>query len=135
MLNKNLRVTIPGSTMKIVTTALLAAKCGEELRQETAECIGTYPLLDGDIVCSTQCGLHDIESALGYSCNIFFVQKIINILDKVPEGTWESLEKMGFKPEKQEIFLDRLHRISSSTGSTGNPDFSGTWSLIGQGTT
>lgn len=135
LLNKNLRVTIPGSTMKIVTTALLAAKCGEELRQETAECIGTYPLLDGDVICSTQCGLHDIESALGYSCNIFFAQKIINILDKVPEGTWESLEKMGFKPEKQEIFLDRLRRISSSTGYTGNPDFSGTWSLIGQGTT
>ena len=135
LLNKNLRVTIPGSTMKIVTTALLAARCGEELREETAECTGTYPLSNGDITCVTQRGVHDIEGALGYSCNTFFAQKIISILDADPKSTWENLERMGFGPEDQEVSLDRLHRTASSTGYDGNSDFSGTWSLVGQGTT
>ena len=135
LLNKNLRATIPGSTMKIVTTILLAAKCGEELIEETAVCSGTYPLSNGDITCVTQRGVHDIENALGYSCNTFFAQKITGILDADPKSTWENLERMGFSPEGQEVSLDRLDRMASSTGYDGNSDFSGTWSLIGQGTT
>ena len=121
--------------MKIVTAALLAARCGEELREETAECTGTYPLLNGDVTCVTQRGIHDIESALGYSCNTFFAQKIIGILDADPKSTWENLERMGFSQEGQEVSLDRLHRTASSTGYDGDSSFSGTWSLIGQGTT
>ena len=121
--------------MKIVTTILLAAKCGEELIEETAVCSGTYPLSNGDITCVTQRGVHDIENALGYSCNTFFAQKITGILDADPKSTWENLERMGFSPEGQEVSLDRLDRMASSTGYDGNSDFSGTWSLIGQGTT
>ena len=135
LLNKNLLATIPGSTMKIVTSCLLAAEQGVDLPQDVVDCSGSYHLADGDITCVTQRGKQDITRALGYSCNVFFGQEITRILDADLENTWERLEQMGFNKEGGEIPLDRLHRTASSTGYNGDGSFSGTWSLIGQGTT
>ena len=135
LLNKNLSATIPGSTMKIVTSCLLAAQRGEDLQQDVVDCNGSYHLAEGDITCVTQRGKQDITRALGYSCNVFFGQQITRILDAAPENTCARLEQLGFHKEGEEISLDRLHRTTSSTGYNGDGSFSGTWSLIGQGTT
>lgn len=136
LLNKNLRVTIPGSTMKVITTLLLASRCGEGLGNEMAECTGSFSLVNGDITCVTQRGWHNIDSALGCSCNTFFAEEIISRLDTDVERTWNDLERIGFSVEEgREIPLDRLRRMSSSTSYNGDSSFSGTWSLIGQGTT
>ena len=135
LLNKNLSVTIPGSTMKIVTSCLLSAQRGEDLPRDVVDCSGSYYLAEGDITCITQRGKQDITSALGYSCNVFFGEEITRILDADPENTWKRLEQMGINKEGKEIPLDRLHRTASSTGYNGDGSFSGTWSLIGQGTT
>lgn len=103
--------------------------------QDVVDCNGSYHLAEGDITCGTQRGKQDITRALGYSCNVFFGQEIIRILDADPKNTWERLEQMGFNKEGGEIPLDRLHRTASSTGYNADGSFSGTWSLIGQGTT
>ena len=135
LLNRNLRTTIPGSTMKVVTSILFAAQCGEAVAEETVQCTGVYPLANGDITCVTQQGVHNITEALGYSCNVFFGREIIKILDADPDRTWENLEQLGFQKKSSEVPLDRLHRTASSAGYSGDGSFSGTWSLIGQGTT
>ena len=61
LLNRNLRTTIPGSTMKVVTSILFAAQCGEALAEETVK-LATPPRLM--MVCGTEDGLLDANRAL-----------------------------------------------------------------------
>lgn len=78
LLNKTLDTITPGSTMKLVTTALLVEQAEENIFTYRYNCHGSDTLAaDGKaIICSTKQTEQDITSALGYSCNTFFANAI-----------------------------------------------------------
>ena len=140
LLNKNLRTTTPGSTMKIVSLVLLNAIAPEELERAQVECKGSYSVSGGEIICGTQQGNHDIQSALGVSCNCFFAKEITEILDPSYKEVCELLYRMGIHISSQKSGsteeLDAgIQKKISSVDYLGNGEFSSTWSLIGQGQT
>lgn len=134
LLNKNFLSVTPGSTMKIVTTLLLN-ELDEDLAHEKVRCDGRYERPAGDITCITQRGVHDIESAMGVSCNIYYGEQILQVLDPQADKSWEMLENMGFSREPEAKDVDGLICQGSSTDFDGSGSFSSTWSLIGQGQT
>lgn len=132
LLNKNLYTTTAGSTMKLVTTALLVEQAGAEpLRQYRYTCRGTDNLrADGAAVtCITRQGEQDIVSALGYSCNTFFANAIQDLLSV--EDTAQALVRYGFAPQEEQKTLGLL-TYQPSTVTFSDYTFSSVWSLIGQ---
>ncbi len=126
---------IPGSTMKVVTTAL-AADQGLDLSSITHTCNGSKTLPDGEVVYCT--GIHgtiNFSQALGQSCNCYFAH-VASLLDL--DQALKSLESMGFAVNGAEIekeYIDRFTRTTSSVDITNTATFSNVWSFIGQGTT
>ena len=129
---------IPGSTMKVVTTAL-AVDQGIKLNKLTFKCNGTYQLPDGSpipINCHTpHQGEVDFTTAIGDSCNCYFAQLAETLdLDKA----LDTLSKLGFsvngKDAKQEVF-DNLTKVDSSAKITTTSNFHDIWSFVGQGRT
>ncbi len=135
LLNKNLYTTMAGSTMKVVTTALLVEQAGlDALTAYRCPCTGSDILAaDGTaIVCSTRQGEQDIVSALGVSCNVFFANAIEEFLD--PAVTTEALDRYGFAPQQERKPLD-LMTYSPSQVTFADHTFSSVWQLMGQVTT
>lgn len=136
LLNKNLYTTMAGSTMKVVTTALLVEQAGLDgaLTAYRCPCTGSDILAaDGTaIVCSTRRGEQDIISALGVSCNVFFANAIEEFLD--PAVTTEALDRYGFAPQQERKPLD-LMTYSPSQVTFADHTFSSVWQLMGQVTT
>lgn len=125
----------PGSTMKIITTAL-AADQGKNIEKMKFTCNQTYTLQDGnEIVCVGNHGKIDISTAIGKSCNCYFAQFIESLnLDKAVE----TLKGFGFKvngSSQPSELVDGLYKTVSSTTVVTTSAFADVWGLIGQGTT
>lgn len=132
LLNKNLYTTTAGSTMKVVTTALLVEQAGlDALTDFRCSCTGSDTLAaDGStIVCSTRRGEQDIVSALGVSCNVFFANAIEEFLDVA--ATEEALDRYGLAPQQERKDLG-LMSYSSSQVAFADYTFSSVWQLMGQ---
>lgn len=124
---------IPGSTMKIVTTAL-AVEQGVDLSKITYDCDGKYELPDGnEIACAYAHGHVDYTSAVGKSCNGFFVKTAgeLNI-----DEALETFKAMGFRTNTEgEGTLDTqdFMRTVSSVDITNTTSYSNAWAFAGQG--
>lgn len=131
LLNKTLDTITPGSTMKLVTTALLIEQAEENIFTYRYTCHGSAPLAaDGKVItCSTKQTEQDITSALGYSCNTFFANAIQTYLS--PEETAKTLQRYGFMKEGKYSNLGKLNYETSSI-LFQDMTFSSVWSLIGQ---
>lgn len=131
LLNKTLYTITPGSTMKLVTTALLIEQAEENIFTYRYTCHGSAPLAaDGKVItCSTKQTEQDITSALGYSCNTFFANAIQTYLS--PEETAKTLQRYGFMKEGKYSNLGKLNYETSSI-LFQDMTFSSVWSLIGQ---
>lgn len=114
LLNKTLDTITPGSTMKLVTTALLVEQAEENIFTYRYNCHGSDTLAaDGKaITCSTKQTEQDITSALGYSCNTFFANAIQTYLS--PEETAKTLQRYGFMKEGKYSNLGKLNYETSS---------------------
>ena len=136
LVNKNLSVMVPGSTIKIFTTALLYEVGGiDTINNLLFTCDGNYILADHSAVtCGTRRGYKNISAAIGTSCNAFFAYSIRNILDQKSKDTQNKLVDFGFQllPTKNHyVALDKLLRLQSKTYYSGF-GYQSTWSLIGQ---
>ena len=132
LLNKTLYTVTPGSTMKLVTTALLVEQAGTDaLLSYHYPCHGSDTLAaDGTtITCITKQMEQDVTSALGYSCNIFFAKAIQSHLSV--ESTTQALQRYGFTRECDRADLGKLSYQTSSIPFQ-DMTFSSVWSLIGQ---
>ncbi|MDO4489828.1 MAG: penicillin-binding transpeptidase domain-containing protein [Lachnospiraceae bacterium] len=136
LMNKNFYTTVPGSTMKIVTTLLLEME-GISTEELVFGCGKTTALPDGNrITCEKDHGSAvTIEAALGDSCNCFFAQAI-QLLD------WDTVAadlcRLGFAvnaPEEVHRQTGKLVYRSSETAISGRNDFNSIFGLIGQGET
>lgn len=132
LLNKNLYPTTAGSTMKIVTTALLIEQAGPEaLAAFRCACTGSDTLAaDGTaIVCSTRQGEQDIVSALGVSCNVYFANAVEHFL--AVDATNEALARYGLAPQQERKDLQMM-TYSPSQVTFSDHTFASVWSLLGQ---
>lgn len=133
LLNKNLYTTTAGSTMKIITTALLVEQAGlDDLAAFRVPCTGRDTLAaDGTtIVCTTRQGTQDIVSALGVSCNIFFANAAEQFLSV--GATREALDRYGLAPQQERKPLDGLMSYAPSQVIFEDKNFHSIWSLMGQ---
>lgn len=128
-------VYIPGSTMKIVTSAL-AIDQGMDMSRITYTCTGKVKLAEGkEIKCTGVHGKIDFSTAIGKSCNCYFAQLIAE-LDL--EKALDSLADLGFAVNGEEALdkpVDNLSRKTSATNITNTSSFKNVWGLIGQGHT
>lgn len=132
LLNKNLYTTTAGSTLKLVTTALLVEQAGlDRLTAYRYLCQGSDTLAaDGSqITCSTRQGEQDILSALGYSCNTYFAAAIQDLLSV--EDTAQALVRYGLAPQEEKKSLGQL-TYQPSQVTFSDYTFSSVWSLMGQ---
>lgn len=136
LMNTNLYVTVPGSTMKIVTCLLLEME-GIDIESLTFTCSGEFQLPDGNTVtCEKAHGESiSITDAIGDSCNCFFAQAI-------GQMDWNQVhadfERLGFAvntPEEVECMIGNLVYRCSEAVISGHDDFNSTFGLIGQGET
>jgi len=126
---------IPGSTMKVITTAL-AVDQGLDLSSITHYCQG-YETLESSpkpIDCTGRHGTIGFSDAIGLSCNCFFahVASLLNV-----DQALATLKEMGFNTtpsqEAEPEYIDRFIKKGSSVNIQGNTSFSDVWSFVGQG--
>ncbi len=133
LINKNLRTTIPGSTMKIITSLLLLDN-PNFVKEETVQCSGQTELAAGGAVtCVTKRGEKNLISGLGTSCNVYYATQINRYLDADKEATREKLQGLGILQEAAEGKVDNLNKKNSYISYDGSGSFESTWSLIGEG--
>lgn len=136
LINKNFTTTIPGSVMKIVT-GLLLTEIYPEILEHATYCDGTYEFAENKkpITCITARGSHNLMSALGVSCNCYYADAIVNLLNTNKEVVKERLEALGISCESVKKIMEggNLSYIGSTAAYTGENSFESIWSLIGEG--
>lgn len=136
LINKNFSATIPGSTMKVITGMLLT-EINPKILERFVYCGGKYylPGNQASVTCITQRGTHNLTSALGVSCNCYYADSIVNVLNTNAERVKVRLEELGISE------CDYTHELGSGniscSGSTaaydGSNSFTSVWSMIGEG--
>ena len=138
LFNKVLKGTyVPGSTMKIVALVCALEQNAVAPGDITFDCDGQTVAPDGnEIVCSYAHGEDlSIQDAIGLSCN-GFITEMAGKFDV--EQACESLHRMGFGTQQQDVqrqYIGKLQRSSSSTVFADPEAFADRWGFAGQGLT
>lgn len=136
LINKNFTVTIPGSTMKVVT-GLLLTEMDISVLDRYIHCDGEYiiPEVQESVTCITQQGAHNLTSALGVSCNCYYADCIVNILNRNAEEVKMRLQELGIANEDYSKLMEggRIWYKGSVAAYDGSNSVESVWSLIGEG--
>ena len=136
-MNMNRYVTVPGSTMKVITTLLFAMQ-GVDLTDPsyTFDCNGSYTLQeDGNVIkCSANHGKNlTVIDALGESCNCWFAQAIEKGLDW--DQASEDIQTLGFAVNPAQKVTGSLGKLPYRCGEvtiSGKSDYTPVFGLIGE---
>lgn len=135
LINKNFATTIPGSNMKVIT-GLLLTEIEPSILKHEVYCDGSYELPRGSsITCITRRGTHNLESALGVSCNCYYADSIVNILDQNADTIKGRLEELGISTQSAGKVMKggKLTYTSSMAAYAGDGSFESVWAMIGEG--
>lgn len=136
LINKNFSVTIPGSTMKVVTGMLLT-EMDDSILDHYVYCDGEYtiPEVQDSVKCITQQGTHNLTSALGVSCNCYYADSIVSILNPNAEKVKMRLKELGIADEDYSKLMEggKIWHKGSVVSYDGSNSFESVWSMIGEG--
>ncbi len=142
MLCKVFYPTVPGSTMKVLTTVAALEHMGYDgLMSRSFSCSGTYTDLGGDdIRCHQRSGhgQQDVVKAFENSCNPFFAQLVEDpgwSLDDIMETYRAMGVRINGEGEAQSMDVDGISAFTASTVLTDKTDFNTQWGCMGQGKT
>ena len=134
--------TVPGSTMKILTTVAALEHMGYDgLMARSYSCSGTYTNLGGDdIRCHQRSGhgQQDVVKAFENSCNPFFAQLVEDpgwSLGDIEETYRAMGVRINGEGEAQTLDVDGISAFTASTELTDKTDFNTQWGCMGQGKT
>ena len=122
--------------MKVITGMLLS-EIDPEILEHLVYCDGKYYLPGNQVsvTCITQRGTHNLTSALGVSCNCYYADSVVNVLNPNAEKVKIRLEELGIAAEDYSVLMEGggIWRKGSTAAYDGSNRFESVWSMIGEG--